>query len=280
MDDDEKVTFDFDDDALSDAADVDDVLSFEFGDSRLDCAKKKWTCKSHAEQSLSHDALLERLDIDGHIGKFWHRDSIINNSMRKLILGGLGCACILTLAWTAADVPKNAERAGLAGVITGGEVADITIPVAGIRVVDLKDNFADARTGHMHGALDIMAPRGTPVLAAVDGKVRKLFTSKAGGITIYETDPAEQMMYYYAHLDHYANDLVEGKVLHRGDVIGYVGSTGNAPANSPHLHFAISVLPPTKEWWKGDPINPYPILTGRGVTKSSSALPLHPAGAD
>jgi murein DD-endopeptidase MepM/ murein hydrolase activator NlpD len=147
-------------------------------------------------------------------------------------------------------------------------------------VVDLKDNFADARTGHMHGALDIMAARGTPVLAAVDGKVRKLFTSKAGGITIYETDPAEQMMYYYAHLDRYANGLVEGKVLHRGDVIGYVGSTGNAPANSPHLHFSISVLPPTKEWWKGDPINPYPILTGRGVTKSSSGLPLHPAGAD
>jgi len=200
--------------------------------------------------------------------------------MRKLILAGLGCACILTLAWTAADVPKNAERAGLAGVVTGGEVADITIPVAGIRVVDLKDNFADARTGHMHGALDIMAPRNTPVLAAVDGKIRKLFISKAGGITIYETDPDERMIYYYAHLDHYAPGLIEGKVLHRGDVIGYVGSTGNAPANSPHLHFAISVLPPTKEWWKGDPINPYPILTGRGVTKSSSALPLHPAGAD
>jgi peptidoglycan LD-endopeptidase LytH len=200
--------------------------------------------------------------------------------MRKLILAGLGCACILTLAWTAADVPKHAERAGLAGVVTGGEVADITIPVAGIRVVDLKDNFADARTGHMHGALDIMAARGTPVFAAVDGKVRKLFTSKAGGITIYETDPAEQMMYYYAHLDRYAPGLIEGKVLRRGDVIGYVGSTGNAPANSPHLHFAISVLPPTKEWWKGDPINPYPILTGRGVTKSSSVLPLHPAGAD
>jgi murein DD-endopeptidase MepM/ murein hydrolase activator NlpD len=166
--------------------------------------------------------------------------------------------------------------------VTVGEVAGapIVIPVAGIRAENLKDNFSDARAGHVHDALDIMAPRGTPVLAAVDGKVRKLFTSRAGGITIYETDTAEEMIYYYAHLDRYASDLTEGKVLRRGDVIGYVGTTGNAPANSPHLHFAISVLPPTKEWWKGEPINPYPILTGRGVTKSSSGLPPHPAGGD
>ena len=202
--------------------------------------------------------------------------------MRKLILAGLGCACILTLAWTAADVPTRRPAAGgTAGVAAGGTLAgEIVIPVEGVRAVNLRDNFADARTGHMHGALDIMAPRGTPVLAAVDGTVRKLFTSAAGGITIYETDPAEEMIYYYAHLDRYASDLVEGKVLRRGDVIGYVGTTGNAPRNSPHLHFAISVLPPTKEWWRGEAINPYPILTARGVTKSSSELPQHPAGAD
>jgi len=199
--------------------------------------------------------------------------------MRKWTLGGLGCACILTLAWTAADIPKTSAGRPAASV-TAGEAAGVTIPVLGVHAENLRDNFADARTGHMHGALDIMAPRGTPVLAAVDGRVRKLFTSKAGGITIYETDSAEQMIYYYAHLDRYANDLVEGKVLRRGDVIGYVGSTGNAPANAPHLHFAISVLPPTKEWWKGEPINPYPILTGRGVTKSSAELPQHPAGGD
>jgi murein DD-endopeptidase MepM/ murein hydrolase activator NlpD len=201
--------------------------------------------------------------------------------MRNWILTGLGFACILTLAWTAADVPTPRRSAA---AVTAGETVGITseiiIPVAGVRAETLRDNFSDARAGHVHDALDIMAPRGTPVLAAVDGRVRKLFTSRAGGITIYETDPAEQMVYYYAHLDHYASDLVEGKVLRRGDVIGYVGTTGNAPANSPHLHFAISVLPPTKEWWKGDPINPYPILTGRGVTKSSTELPQHPAGGD
>ena len=207
----------------------------------------------------------------------------MNNSMRKLILGGLGCACILTLAWTAADVPKASVRQTVvvpAPIGTTVKTGTILIPVEGIRAENLRDNFTDARTGHMHGALDIMAPRGTPVLAAVDGKVRKLFTSKAGGITIYEADTANEIMYYYAHLDRYADNLVEGKVLRRGDVIGYVGTTGNATPTAPHLHFAISVLPPTKEWWKGDPVNPYPILTGRGATKSSSALPLHPAGAD
>ena len=105
----------------------------------------------------------------------------------------------------------------------------LVMPVLGVDASQLHDNFYGVRSGgRMHEALDIMAPRGTPVLAAVDGKVRKLFTSKAGGITIYETDPAEQMIYYYAHLDRYANDLIEGKLLRRGDVIGYVGTTGNS----------------------------------------------------
>ena len=203
----------------------------------------------------------------------------MNNSMRKLIIAGLCCSAVLTLAWTASDIPKPKPAPA---IVSEAFVAkdSIIIPVLGVRVENLKDNFADPRTGHMHGALDIMAPRGTPVLAAVDGSVRKLFVSKAGGITIYETDPDERLIYYYAHLDHYAPGLMEGKTLHRGDVIGYVGSTGNAPAHAPHLHFAISVLPPTKEWWKGEAINPYPILTARGVTKSSSEPLQRPAGAD
>ena len=196
--------------------------------------------------------------------------------MRKWILAGLGFTAVFTLAWTAADVPKPKTVVPTNIIATDA----IIIPVAGVHIEKLKDNFTDARAGHVHGALDIMAARGTPVLAAVDGKVRKLFTSRAGGITIYETDPAEEMIYYYAHLDRYAGGLVEGKLLRRGDVIGYVGSTGNAPANAPHLHFAISILPPTKEWWKGEPINPYPILTARGVTRSSSELQQHQAGAD
>jgi murein DD-endopeptidase MepM/ murein hydrolase activator NlpD len=183
--------------------------------------------------------------------------------MRKIVIAVLASGAICTLAWTAADVPAPRHAVGIPTSIT---VDAIIIPVAGVRSENLRDNFADARTGHMHGALDIMAPRGTPVLAAVDGKVRKLFTSRAGGITIYETDPEEKMIYYYAHLDRYAIGLTEGKAVTRGEIIGYVGSTGNAPANAPHLHFAISVLPPTKEWWKGAPVNPYPILTAHGVT--------------
>jgi murein DD-endopeptidase MepM/ murein hydrolase activator NlpD len=135
------------------------------------------------------------------------------------------------------------------------------IPVLGVTASSLHDSFNESRGGHTHRALDILAPRGTPVVAAVDGTIRKLFTSRAGGLTIYEFDDSAQRVYYYAHLDHYAN-IDEGMHVRRGDVIGYVGTTGNAPESTPHLHFAIELLPPTKEWWKGTAINPYPILRG------------------
>jgi murein DD-endopeptidase MepM/ murein hydrolase activator NlpD len=135
------------------------------------------------------------------------------------------------------------------------------IPVQGIKASQLKSTFNEGRVGHLHHAIDILAPRGTPVLAAVDGIVRKLFVSRAGGITLYEFDRAAERSYYYAHLDGYASGIREGLEVHRGDVLGYVGTTGNAPANTPHLHFAIEILPPTKEWWKGEAIDPYPILT-------------------
>lgn len=139
----------------------------------------------------------------------------------------------------------------------------LLIPVAGIVASRLTDTFSDARGGgaRRHEALDIMASRGTPVLAASDGKVAKLFTSVPGGLTIYEFDPTATYAYYYAHLDRYAPGLVDGKALKRGDLIGYVGSTGDASANAPHLHFAIFLLGPEKQWWKGTAINPYPLLT-------------------
>jgi len=140
--------------------------------------------------------------------------------------------------------------------------AGMLLPVAGIKPAQLTDTFTQARgTGRLHDAIDIMAARGTPVLAAVDGKVEKLFTSKQGGLTIYEFDPAATHAYYYAHLDRYAAGLVEGMPLKRGDVIGYVGSTGNANPEAPHLHFAIFELGPEKHWWQGSAINPYPLLT-------------------
>ena len=140
----------------------------------------------------------------------------------------------------------------------------LLIPVAGIQASQLTDTFTDARSGgRVHDAIDIMAPRGTQVIAADEGKVAKLFYSKQGGLTVYAFDPTEKFAYYYAHLDSYAPGLVEGKPLHRGDPIGLVGFSGNASQTSPHLHFAIFVLGADKHWWQGTAINPYPLLSGR-----------------
>ncbi len=146
----------------------------------------------------------------------------------------------------------------------------LVIPVAGVSREALRDTYDEARSGgRPHDAIDILAPRGTPVLAAVDGTIRKLFTSKPGGLTIYEFDESGTFVYYYAHLDRYAS-IREGDRVHCGDVIGYVGTTGNAAANTPHLHFAVEKLPATKEWWKGVAVNPYPLLRSRAVTLERS----------
>jgi murein DD-endopeptidase MepM/ murein hydrolase activator NlpD len=138
----------------------------------------------------------------------------------------------------------------------------LAIPVAGVAASQLQDTFDDVRGGgeRAHEALDIMAPRGTPVLAAGDGKVEKLFTSAQGGLTLYQFDPGRRYAYYYAHLDRYAPGIAEGRQLKRGDLIGYVGSTGNASEDAPHLHFAIFLLGPEQRWWQGTAINPYPLL--------------------
>jgi murein DD-endopeptidase MepM/ murein hydrolase activator NlpD len=137
----------------------------------------------------------------------------------------------------------------------------LLIPVAGIKAGQLRDTFDQARgPERRHQAIDIMAPTGTKVFAVADGKVVKLFDSKQGGLTAYQFDATENFAYYYAHLDQYAPGISEGSVLKRGDLIGYVGYTGNAVSTAPHLHFAISVLGPEKQWWKGTPINPYPLF--------------------
>src|SRR6185369_9588821 len=129
---------------------------------------------------------------------------------------------------------------------------NLLIPVAGVRANQLRDTFDDARSeGRVHDAIDIMAPHNTPVLAAADGAVIRLFRSDRGGITIYQRDTDGKTIYYYAHLDHYADNLVEGQFAHRGDVIGYVGDTGNAGTGNYHLHFAIWVAPDDKHYWNG-----------------------------
>ena len=184
--------------------------------------------------------------------------------MRNRILLGAFGASILVAAYAASGDRYDRPAVKVDNVVVEEQApSGVIVPVAGVRTSELRDNFMDPRSGHVHNALDIMAPRGTPVLAAVDGTVRKLFTSRAGGLTIYEFDAAQQKVYYYAHLDRYADGLTEGAKIARGSVIGYVGTTGNAPPNSPHLHFAIQILPETKEWWKGRAIDPFPILTGK-----------------
>jgi murein DD-endopeptidase MepM/ murein hydrolase activator NlpD len=139
---------------------------------------------------------------------------------------------------------------------------NLLIPVAGVLPSQLHDTFNEGRSeGRQHQALDIAAPQGTTVLAATDGMVIKLFQSDKGGITLYELDPSGRYVYYYAHLMRYADSIEEGKQLRRGDVIGYVGDTGNAGAGNYHLHFAISKLASPRKWSGGDPINPYPFLS-------------------
>ena len=134
------------------------------------------------------------------------------------------------------------------------------MPVSGIACGALRDNFNDRRGSSPHEALDVPAPRGTPVVAVDDGVIEKLFTSKPGGLTIYHFDPSRNYAYYYAHLDRYADGLKEKAAVRRGQVIGYVGITGNSAPDAPHLHFAIFKLGAERRWWQGAPVNPYPVL--------------------
>jgi murein DD-endopeptidase MepM/ murein hydrolase activator NlpD len=143
----------------------------------------------------------------------------------------------------------------------------LLLPVAGVRADQLTDSFADERADgeRLHEALDIMAARGTPVLAAGPGKVESLFQSDAGGNTIYVRSADGRTIYYYAHLDGYAEGLKEGDAVGRGQALGTVGSSGNASPDAPHLHFAILRTTPDAAWWEpATAINPYPLLAGGG----------------
>lgn len=138
----------------------------------------------------------------------------------------------------------------------------LELPVIGLQRDELRDTFDELRGGtRRHEALDILAARHTPVLAVEDGRVAKLFLSKAGGLTIYQFDPTSTYAYYYAHLERYADGLKDGDSVERGQVIGYVGTSGNAPPDTPHLHFAIFQLTDAKRWWQGTALDPYPILS-------------------
>lgn len=140
------------------------------------------------------------------------------------------------------------------------------VPVSGVRPDQLVDTFSQARGGgtRVHDAIDIMAPQGTPVVAAAGGIVEKLFTSNAGGLTIYVRSPDRRVITYYAHLDAYVRGIAEGQQVRAGQQLGTVGATGNADPSAPHLHFAILETAPDAEWWEpAYPVNPYPVLSGR-----------------
>ena len=140
------------------------------------------------------------------------------------------------------------------------EAPTIGAPFEALKLSELHDSFNEFHHGHRHEAIDIMKPRGTPILAVTDGTIEKLLLSKPGGLTIYEFDNSGTYCYYYAHVDRYAAGIREHMKVARGQVIAYVGTSGNAEANAPQLHFAINRLESQKRWWKGEPINPYPIL--------------------
>ncbi|CAD2248755.1 M23 family metallopeptidase [Xanthomonas arboricola] len=161
----------------------------------------------------------------------------------------------------AANTPAAPASAAAPEAASSG--SGLLIPVQGIGSGQLQDTFTDARSeGRVHDAIDILAPTGTPVIAVADGTVEKLFNSERGGLTVYQFDPNGTYCYYYAHLERYADGLAEKQAIKRGQVIGYVGSTGNADPAAPHLHFEIHRLGPEKQWWKGEVLNPYPVLHG------------------
>ena len=138
---------------------------------------------------------------------------------------------------------------------------ELAVPVAGVAKSSLHDTYAELRGGtRPHEALDILAPRGTAVLSAASGRVLKLFNSKPGGLMVYATDSSERFILKYGHLDAYAPGLADGQTLRQGQPIGVVGTTGNAPPGTPHLHFAIARAEDLKQWWQGVPVNPYPLL--------------------
>ena len=164
-----------------------------------------------------------------------------------------------------ADAGSAATPLELAGL---GAMLDV--PVRGVTRSQLRDSYSESRGDHAHEAMDILAERGTPVLSAADGRVLKLFDSKAGGLMVYAADPSGRFILLYGHLDRYADGLADGARLDRGQLIGYVGTTGNAPPGTPHLHFGIMRGDPDVSWARGTPVNPYPLLAAASLPPDSS----------
>ena len=175
-----------------------------------------------------------------------------------LVIGFASIVHVTGPGWSGVGGGMTGPKATQAAPFSGS----LLIPVQGVATSALHDDWAEPRGGgtREHHAIDIMAARGTPVLAAADGRIEKLFQSKLGGTTIYERSADGGTVFYYAHLDHYAPTLVEGQAVLAGQEIAAVGSTGDADAGAPHLHFEIHTMAPGERWWQGTEIDPYPVL--------------------
>jgi len=174
------------------------------------------------------------------------------------VLSGL----ILLILCVVAPPRQDAAAASLLlgpGPSGGSRPDDLLFPVPAVSPSAMANSFNDARGERVHHAVDILAPRHSEVVAVADGSIARLVTNAAGGITIYEWGAGQRFVYYYAHLQEYARGIAEGETVRRGQVIGYVGTTGNAPPGTPHLHFAIARVDKVNQWWGGTPIDPYPI---------------------
>jgi peptidoglycan LD-endopeptidase LytH len=184
------------------------------------------------------------------------------------LFGAAGAVAFMGFALRAqADAPDPSATVGLAPLDPS---ALLGMPVQGIHRADLVDGYLDRRGRRIHNALDIMAPRNTPVRAATSGTIAALNSSPSGGTSIWQYDTSGSFCYFYAHLARYAPGLRAGQPVARGDVLGFVGTTGNAPKSAPHLHFAVFRLETRGRWWSGEPVNPYPLL--RGDPLDSTAL--------
>jgi murein DD-endopeptidase MepM/ murein hydrolase activator NlpD len=191
------------------------------------------------------------------------------------IVGGL----VVIAGWMVRIVPPEAQapppvqrveasagRAPEGAPVQPQEHALLTVPVDGVARAAIRDTWGQSRAGGLraHQGTDIMAPGGTPVIAAASGRIEKLYFSHGGGgITLYVRSPDRLWSYYYAHLQGYAPGVHEGQAVREGELIAYVGDTGNAGAGNFHLHFGIARMLPEEGWWKGQPVNPYPLLAGR-----------------
>lgn len=188
-----------------------------------------------------------------------------------LALSATGCArqvySSVPAAAAARPAPAPARPVVPIDPVSSTEVVDyllargMSIPVSGVSLGQLRDSFDEGRDGaRVHRALDILAPRGTPVLSADSGRILRVSTNSLGGNIIYATDPLGRVVYYYAHLDSYQPGLMQGATVARGDTLGFVGTTGNAPKDTPHLHFQVMRMPSDGKYWDGEPINPYPLI--------------------